>query len=236
MVVGMALCDEPPVAPYEIGVRWGNGVLTPLAIWPSDVNGAGAVVGSEGYQVAAPWQGGTLARLGTLADPDSEPRPRVSGALGINDGGVVVGWSETVDFTTRAFVWQAGVMTELPTLGGNAFAADVNARGQIVGWSVAPDGKAHAVLWENGTITDLGALGGDEGYANGINDHGDVVGGAKTAGGAYHAALWRGGTVTDLGTLPGYAASHAYRINEVGVIVGYSGFPKVLRATVWMPR
>lgn len=235
-VVGMALRDEPPVVPYDIGVRWENGVVTPLGVWPSDVNGAGDVAGTEGYRGAALWQGDTLVRLGTLADPDSEPRQRVSGALGINDGGVVVGWSETADFTTRAFVWQSGVMTELPTLGGSAFAADVNAAGQIVGWSVAPDGRSHAVLWEGGAITDLGTLGGDESYANGINDRGDVVGGARTAAGDFHAALWRGGDVIDLGTLPGYAASHAYRINESGVIVGYSAFPTALRATVWVPR
>jgi len=81
---------------------------------------------------------------------------------GINDAGVVVGWSTTAgDVDRHAFLWQGGSMTDLGTLGGNSSeAVGINRLGQIAGNSAAADGATHAVLWQSGTMTDLGTLGG----------------------------------------------------------------------------
>jgi probable HAF family extracellular repeat protein len=56
-----------------------------------------------------------------------------------------------------------------------------------------------------------------------INDTEQVVGRSDGANG-YHAVFWSHGTMTDLGALPGLAnRSAAEDINNLGVVVGYSG-------------
>ena len=110
----------------------------------------------DGTRRAALWRtDGSATLLGTLGGPSSTvPWP------GLNDAGMIVGISQTDDtdplnedwacelgvflpndtnLLCRGFVWENGVMTELPTLGGNhGFATGVNNRGQIVGWAETP--------------------------------------------------------------------------------------------------
>ncbi|MGH2670627.1 MAG: hypothetical protein ACRDH5_16215, partial [bacterium] len=109
----------------------------------------------DGSRRAALWREGSATLLGTLGGPSSTvPWP------GLNDAGIIVGisqtaavdpldedWScelgdfllETTNLICRGFVWENGVMRELPTLGGHhGFAAGVNNRGQIVGWAETP--------------------------------------------------------------------------------------------------
>jgi probable HAF family extracellular repeat protein len=139
-----------------------------------------------------------------------------------------------------------GVMTPLPTLGGNnAMALFSNNRGQVIG--VAENG-AHdpscpspqvldfqAVVWgpNQGEIQGLPPLPGDTvGFALGINDRGQVVGSSGscantvvTAVGLFvgqHAVLWENGSVTPLGSLGG-TLGKAGAINDRGEVVGFSG-------------
>jgi probable HAF family extracellular repeat protein len=111
-----------------------------------DLNRIGAVVGisrnRDGRYRAFLWQAGAMRDL------------RVPGVLssanGINEAGVVVGQRQTSsDF--RAFVLRAGVVQDLPSLGGKyGSAEDINPTGWIVGQSRTADqqnGGPFATLW-----------------------------------------------------------------------------------------
>ena len=132
------------------------------------------------------------------------------------------------------FVWRHGVMTPLPTLGGNNGAAvAINNRGQLVGASetgTATDCAPHfeAVIWSNkGEIQELPPLPGDtEAVASGINDRGDAVGiSGNCARGPIEAVLWRNGTPINLGSLGGAVFNIAFGINNREQVVGQSDLP-----------
>ncbi len=143
------------------------------------------------------------------------------------------------------FVWQNGLMTKLPTLGGaNGVANWINHRGEVAGWAEnttqdmgCPVSQFEPVLWENGRIHELPTFPGDAyGVAASINQNGQIVGASGTCAttfnpnsGLYlvedHALLWENGTMTDLGNLGGtggLAGNHACAINNRGQVVGHS--------------
>ena len=140
------------------------------------------------------------------------------------------------------FVWQNGVMTALPTLGGNnSIANGVNNLGQVVGWtetatkdpSCVPPQQFYirGVVWgpKRGEVHELHPYEKDAlSAAVGINDNGDVVGGSGTCGIivsgalAVHAVVWRNGRVSNLGGLGGVMNNVAFAINNAGQIVGES--------------
>jgi probable HAF family extracellular repeat protein len=140
------------------------------------------------------------------------------------------------------FVWQWGVMTPLPTLGGyNGYAAGMNNRGQVAGWAentvhdptcVAPQVlQFEPVVYGpgSGKIQQLPTFPGDpDGAATDINDQGQVVGISGTcfvAVGSFsaaHALLWQNGNVTNLGSLGGVAWNTPVAINNRSVVVGFS--------------
>lgn len=84
------------------------------------------------------------------------------------------------------FIWQKGVMTALPLLGGNnGNAGAINNRGQLVGGAETATQDAcsifflqvEPVLWENGQVHELPLFPGDpDGFANAINDQGQITG------------------------------------------------------------
>ena len=102
------------------------------------INRQGWVAGwsnqADGTRRAVLWRGSSIANLGTLGGPSSSvPWP------GLNDNGMVVGISQTAEVDSldeawacelggfipgtsnlvcRGFVYEQGVMRELPTLGG----------------------------------------------------------------------------------------------------------------------
>ncbi len=195
--------------------------------------------------------------LGTLGGPNSAVFWR-----GLNDWGEVAGVSDTANMdpygeswscgaflpashqghTCVGFVWQAGSMTALPTLGGNnGFATSINNRGQVVGWAentthdptcVPPQVlQFEAVVWgpRPGQMQQLPTYNGDpDGAATALNDQGQIVGISgicQNAVGdlsAEHALLWQNGRVTNLGNLGGVAWNTPMAINQQGEIVGFS--------------
>lgn len=210
---------------------------------------------------AALWRDGSILDLGTLGGPNSNvPWP------GLNDRGMIAGISEIAALDTlgetwscasffpavtgpatprhvcRGFVWDNGVMTALPTLGGeNGFATGVNDRGQVVGWAETlvrdPTCNApqvlqfRAVIWEpkEKEVTQLHPLPGDStSAATAINNRGQVVGisgKCDVAVGEFsaaHAVLWEHGQVKDIGNLGGVAWNTPMDINEAGDVVGFS--------------
>jgi probable HAF family extracellular repeat protein len=226
-----------------------SGAVTGIATLPGDLN-AHAFLS----------QNGVIIDLGTLGGPNSNGE--FGGLFGPNELGQVVGGSETntpdplgEDFcfygnflTCSAFVWSDGVMTALPTLGGNnGTALDINDRGQVVGGAenTTPDAtcaglppplnqiaqiQSKPVIWENGAIRELPTFPGDpDGAANAINDQGQIVGATGNCGKgpeyALHALLWEDGAFTDLGNLGGTLFSFAANINDRGDVIGASNLP-----------
>ena len=227
----------------------------------SSIDDRGAVVGysnlpGDTLRHAVRWRHGARRDLGTLGGPNSSVQWH-----GQNDRGTIVGiselratdplgeaWSCSAFFPSvthhvcRGFVWEDGVMTRLPTLGGhNGYATGVNNRGQVVGWA---ETRVHdptcnrpqvlqfrAAIWESarGRTTPLRPLPGDStSAATAINDLGQVVGisgECDVAVGRFsarHAVLWDHGRVTDIGNLGGTSWHTPTAINQGGDIVGFS--------------
>lgn len=212
------------------------------------LNNSGSVVGFAsplGDQAvhAFVWRKGVRTDLGTLGGPISA----VSEDYPLNDHGTVAGFSNIstpdpngedfcgIQFTLIClpFVWQDGVLTPLPLLGGNnGDASSINNRGQIVGSAETPTPdptcafaflQNEAVLWENGHVQELPPLPGDPvGNAIEINDNGQVVGATGCVNGNVHAVLWQNGTPIDLGNLGSESFNLAFAINNRGQVVGQS--------------
>jgi probable HAF family extracellular repeat protein len=253
---------ERPSPPYQV-VELSTSLGGTLSRGNS-INGRGWVAGwsnlaGDETRHAALWRGGSLTDLGTLGGPNSTVQ-----WPGQNDGGMIVGIAETATLETLGeewscssffssvthrtclgFVWQAGAMKPLPTLGGpNGFATGVNARGQVVGWAETrvqdPTCNApqvlqfRAVLWEPGKhrMRELAPLPGDStSAATAINDRGQAVGisgECDVAVGRFsarHAVLWDHGRVFELPNLGGVTWHTPMAINARGDVVGFSNPP-----------
>jgi probable HAF family extracellular repeat protein len=216
------------------------------------VGGASATASGSYHGVF--WYRGLQSDVGTFGGSNST-------AYGVNVKAEVVGWAETSEtdpygedfcgFGTHniclPFVWQSGLMSPLPTLGGKSGTAYmVNSRGQAAGvaetsgWDPtcpAPQKfQFKPVIWTNGAVQELPTSAGDiEGAAFTVNESGQAVG-ASGACSAFnpisllnfqplHALLWENGVVTDLGSLggTGHAGGISARsINNMGQVVGGS--------------
>ena len=207
------------------------------------VEGYSALTGDQNEHASLWWKHIGPIDLGTLGGPNSDAGWRPS------ERGEVGGGSDTTttdpngeDFCGYGtyliclpFVWRDGVMTVLPTLGGNnGWAAGFNNRGQLVGQAelnavdptcVLPSDylQVGAAVWENGKIKNLPALPGDpDAYAFSINDNGQATGGSGNCSiPPVHAVLWQKGKAMDLGNLGG-TISEGVDINNQGQVVGLS--------------
>jgi probable HAF family extracellular repeat protein len=200
-----------------------------------DVAGCSDTQTSYGYpctglvagQHAFYWSKATgMKDLGTLSGAT------VSGAIGLNDAGTVVGYSNVKGQLATNFVavkWSpAGAITNLGTLAGGSSSAafQINSAAVIAGDSFLSTGIVDATSWTGSQIKNLGRLPNaifTAGLA--INDNGRIVGESVfTYGPPFksHAFLWNGSTMKDIGTLSGGITSTANAINASGVIVGQS--------------
>ncbi|MEU7001378.1 hypothetical protein [Nonomuraea sp. NPDC046570] len=139
----------------------------------------------------------------------------------INNSGQIVGELRGGASNGRAFLWQDGQLTVLPTLGGypTGRATGIDDEGRIAGYSEATDGKLHAFLWEGGQMRDLGLLGGKGVLTRGVKRGvvvGQVVTDWSTAAGQ-RAFRWQGGQAIRLNTSP---ASVGVAVNDAGQIAG----------------
>lgn len=198
----------------------------------NDVNNIGQVVGwSRKADLPNPrtwhaylWENGVRTDLGTLASDWSI-------ATGINDEGLVVGYSQLQEGSGLwyAFRWSDGVMEVLPALGTNTYngANDVNAAGDAAGWSGPDSTRVRPVFFPaSGDAVDLGSLGGADGSGFALNDRGVVVGYSYTAGNqSRHAFVHQDNRLSDLNELIPLDAEWeliaATDVNDVGQIVGY---------------
>lgn len=138
-------------------VVWENGQLTDLGASPgaingslaNDINNVGQIVGVD-HERAVLWWQGTKVELGSL-NGDSR-----SNALGINDLGQIVGYSQTFAGSSdgnRAVLWQNGTVLDLNTLASVQAsgwtlrsATQINDKGQIIGHGVSPSGFYQSYL------------------------------------------------------------------------------------------
>jgi probable HAF family extracellular repeat protein len=205
------------------------------------INNLGQVVGCsdtatlEGYPCTGlvPGQHAFLwSKSGGLKDLSTLSGGTVSGALGINDSGTVVGYSNIKGQPATnfyAFQWTStGGMVNLGTLSGGSSSAafEINSSGEIAGDSFLSSGVVKATSWTNSKIKNLGALPKAIFTAGlDINDSGYIVGESVFSYGppfTSHGFFWNGSTMTDLGVLTGGVTSMANSINNSGVIVGQS--------------
>jgi len=200
------------------------------------MNRCGQVVGESGgvdgaNEKAFAWkEGGQIEALPGLPGGD------YGQAFGVNDGGWIVGSSNTVT-ELRAVLWTPdGKAKDMGALPGDSEsqALGINDRNEVVGFSSGPHG-VRAFIWRKKEgMKELAGLPGStytEAFA--INDGGDVVGesGSTTA---THAVLWlHGKTIEDLGVLPGDQTSRAAAINNRGQVVGYARGPHGNRGFIW---
>lgn len=214
------------------------------------------------------WRYGRAQSLGTLGGPDS-----AVAWPNRNHHGVIVGIAETSELqprgeawscslavfpgnpdghVCRGFVWRDGLMTGLPTLGGdNGFATGINDHGQIVGWaenntqdptcdefnSTGQVLQFEAVMWTwNGSsyqAHELPPFPGDlDGSATAVNQWGQVAGisgvcdGAIGGGTAEHMVIWsKDHVVRELPTLGGSFWNTPMDINNLGDVAGFSDLP-----------
>ncbi|PSL52700.1 putative HAF family extracellular repeat protein [Saccharothrix carnea] len=172
--------------------------------------------------------------LGTL------PGGELSWAYGINDHGVVAGFSEIAGGKSRAVRWDAsGRIQNLGVLPGYAESSGftINNSGVVAGRSY----NGHVVeeaatVWdEAGRMTKLPTLPGaklNRAYA--INDIGTVVGVSSNAANVFQAVRWnKDGTLTKLrGLGEGEPFSGSAWINAGGTTSGFWGSEAVL----WGPE
>jgi probable HAF family extracellular repeat protein len=164
--------------------------------------------------------------LGTLSGAT------VSGAIGVNDTGTVVGYSNVKGQPAENFVavqWGPyGAITNLGTLSGGASSSafQINSAGKISGDSFVSNGKVKATSWTDKKIKNLGALPGSIFTAGlAINEGGHIVGESVFSYGppiTSHAFLLKGSKMQDLGTLSGGITSMANAINNSGIVAGQS--------------
>jgi len=257
--IAQAQAQPPSYAVTDLGFV---GIGQPYSITNNGIVGGGAS-SPDGTLRAALWYKGLKIKIGT---------PGLGGlnsiAFGVNERGQAVGEAETStpdpngeDFcgfkslgislfnnTCSPFLWENGVMTPLPTLGGNnGVANQINNRGEAAGGAenAARDNPGcpgpqvlqyKPATWEKGNIRELPTVAGDlDGLALAINDKGQVVGASgecapfNEVNAFYlqplHALLWQKGVVTDLGNLGGTGHGNgnlALDVNNQGNVVGYS--------------
>jgi probable HAF family extracellular repeat protein len=232
-----------------LGGAWslGNGINN--RGWVTGISGL-----ASGLAHAALWMKGQMTDLGTLGGPNSGvPFPVKSNAgdiVGESDTSVTDPYNENfcndnVPDTCLPFIWRAGVMNALPTLGGNNGQADGNnSNGEIVGFAetntqgsscVPPQVfDIEAAVWSrpNEHVTRLSNPPGDIiSAAFAVNDSGDVVGASGPTCGppapqqAAHAVLWHKGSPVILATLGGAYGNFGWAINNRGDIAGVADLP-----------
>jgi probable HAF family extracellular repeat protein len=240
----------------------------PFNITNNGLVGGVAAVTSGAYH-AVIWYRGLETDIGIsgLGGPNSL-------ALGVNVRAQAVGEAEVSqadpygeDFCGNGthliclpFLWQFGLMSALPTLGGrNGVATGINSSGQAVGYAenAAWDPTCPApqkyqfkpVLWTNGSAQELTVVAGDlEGMVWALNEKGQAAGASGSCAALspltgnslqpLHALLWNNGTMTDLGNLGGTGHGFgilAKNLNNQGQVVGLSDLPgdKTFHAFLW---
>jgi len=164
----------------------------------------------------------TVTDLGSLGGEESA-------AAGLNNKGQIVGGADTAargkgpEYITYVFLWENGRMRRLPALNGShAYATAINDAGQMAGAYTADPLKAsfQAARFFGNQITLLGgfpatARGFSLSQAEAINARGQLVGVSNN-----QAFFWDRGHLRRLVLPPGFRASEARAVNNLGQAAG----------------
>ena len=166
-------------------------------------------------------------------------------ANGISDTGFVTGNSRKAGGSQLfPYVWQAGLVEEIPILAGvPTFGRGLGVNNDVVVADESGNGPSRAFRYDSttDTVVDLGSLsGGSGGVANDINDAGVIVGAASNGQSvrAFVSDGTPGGPLVDLGTPLGTSDSfaQAYGISQSGVVAGVARntSDSTSKPTLWM--
>jgi hypothetical protein len=186
------------------------------AIWVSDVNNSGTVVGStlSGGQAPVIWVNGLLV---LLVAPSGWGRIDA-----INNEGEMVGYVGDEFGRQHAAYWAPnGTLILLPGISTASAATMINGVHQMAGYGDQTDGTIRAKRWYADGTTDeaLPTLGGLHSWGSAIDGQGRVWGNAQALNGNSHVVRWDvDGTIVDYGSLGGWTV--LYRVNASGVGVG----------------
>lgn len=175
-------------------VLYSAGGITDLGLGDGGLGSCGYGINSSG-QVTGYSPNESFVTLGFLYTPGA---PVVqfgangsldySSGYGINQSGQVAAGVD-IGANTHAFLYAAGALTDLGTLGGNYSGGNgINNSGQVVGAAQTSGFVNHAFLFSGGAMLDLNSLlpvGSSFSVlttASGINDLGQIVGTGKVAG------------------------------------------------------
>lgn len=163
----------------------------------------------------------------------------VSAALGVDRGGVVVGWRTDGDDARRSWIWSESTgVRDLPLPEGST-PHSIGPAGDVVGWLA---GEV-PILWrpEAGVMVLPGLVESGTGEALAVNARGWVVGDVAGPDGERVAALWATPDAV-LDVLDGRAGA-AMDVNAGGTVVGYfretedeQAFAEDQRAFLWSAR
>lgn len=229
-VVGGILNPDGSVSLAE----WFKGVLTDLGSPPGlpsrdfdrprvfGINGSGTIVGtihtSAGDLPSRPFLY-DRGRFRVL--PLMDPTDLGGAAIGVNIRGEVVGYRNTLNNRTRAWLWANDAYSSLPISGTNTVAFGINSGGTIIGNRTL--GFLRRLLtgqfncWgQRGYVLSRGTAQHLSGFVYAINNLGEAVGGS-TSRGESMAAVFKNGITTLILNLP----SAAVGINSVADVVGF---------------
>ena len=173
---------------------YSNGLMQDVSgilgnIYPTGINNFGDITGYSGYPASFLYINGLVK--------DVVSTPCLSYSFSVNDRGQVAGYFSIPPYThSHPYLYNAGFLTDLGTLGGNsAWAYNINSIGDIVGSSeVNGDYYYHSFIYSNGKMHDLSSLvingtGWTMERANGINDAGQIIGNGFNPLGQRHGFL-----------------------------------------------
>ncbi len=245
-VLSVACSAQPQYSVKKLGPLPGANGSFAHAI--NDAAQVAGVSASRTAEVPYRWSDGIMEPLPVTGPGTS------NFALGINEGGQVVGYSSFPDAFSNAALWTKDgngnwSVEDLGILPNFAFsrASDISDSGTLgvgdvddaidqliaVAYEYDPDANPPWQVQSLGVLPDYFGS-----YALGLNNNGVAVG-ASYAFGLGHATKWtrtkNGWTIEGLALLPGGDYSIAYAVNDAGIIVGMAeGSDGLRHAAQWV--
>jgi probable HAF family extracellular repeat protein len=196
---------------------------------------AGYRIGDSGYPQAAVIRQGVRTDLGTLGGQWSR-------AIAINNGGQILGLSQTASGESRPFLWSNGAMVALSSLPSGATAIAINDRGQVVGYLPTSGYTGRMFVWQKDGYRFLPSLNALGELPTDINLHAQIIG-----SGSAGPVLWQNeqayllnGLIDPEDPLRLVTRIRSVRaINDLGQIVGYAtvnGVDRPVRLDPVLPK